>query len=287
MPSPQEGILAPAPEHGRFMEFTARPGRDAGPVLRALAGREMGDDLVVGLGPGLLLGLAQERAELRPFPSLDAPGCNIPSSQADLWCWLRGRDRGSIALAGQSLAALLAPAFECVRLVDGFTHDGGRDLTGYVDGTENPTGDDAVEAAIAQDGSSFVAVQQWRHDLRHFAGLQQGEQDDIIGRRLSDNVEFEGSPPSAHVKRTAQESFEPEAFILRRSMPWADEHGEGLMFVAFGKTLDAFEVQLRRMCGLDDGIADGLFEFTRPITGGYYWCPAIADGRLDLGTLGA
>jgi putative iron-dependent peroxidase len=54
------------------------------------------------------------------------------------------------------------------------------------------------------------------------------------------------------------------------------------MFVAFGKTLDAFEIQLRRMAGLEDGIADALFRFSRPVNGAYYWCPPVRNNRLDL-----
>ena len=53
----------------------------------------------------------------------------------------------------------------------------------------------------------------------------------------------------------------------------------------FGRTLDAFEVQLRRMVGLEDGITDALFRFSRPVTGAYYWCPPVLDGRLDLSAL--
>ena len=68
-------------------------------------------------------------------------------------------------------------------------------------------------------------------------------------------------------------------------MPWSDPDGEGLVFVAFGQTLDAYEAQLRRMVGLDDGIVDGLFQFSRPLSGGYYWCPPVADGKLDLQVL--
>jgi putative iron-dependent peroxidase len=128
-------------------------------------------------------------------------------------------------------------------------------------------------------------VQQWVHDLDHLAALPESEGDEIIGRRRSDNQELEDAPPSAHVKRTAQESFDPPAFVLRRSMPWADAFSEGFMFVAFGEGLDAFEVQLRRMAGLDDGILDGLFRFTRPVSGSYFWCPPVRSGRLDLAAL--
>ncbi len=176
--------------------------------------------------------------------------------------------------------------------MDGFKYDRGLDLTGYEDGTENPVGDAAGAAAIVQgagpafDGSSFVALQQWVHDLDHFNAMPQGARDHIIGRRLSDNEELDEAPISAHVKRTAQESFDPEAFVVRRSMPWADAAGEGLMFVAFGRSLDAFEAQLRRMTGQDDGVIDGLFRFTRPVSGSYFWCPPISNGRLTLAALG-
>jgi putative iron-dependent peroxidase len=98
---------------------------------------------------------------------------------------------------------------------------------------------------------------------------------------------MDDAPPSAHVKRTAQESFEPEAFVVRRSMPWADGARAGLVFVAFGHSFDAFEAQMRRMVGEEDGITDALFGFTRPLTGAYFWCPPVgAAGRLDLRALG-
>ena len=58
------------------------------------------------------------------------------------------------------------------------------------------------------------------------------------------------------------------------------------MFVAFGRTLDAFEAQLRRMTGQEDGVVDALFQFSRPLNGGYFWCPAMAGRRLDLRQLG-
>ena len=112
------------------------------------------------------------------------------------------------------------------------------------------------------------------------------EQDNAIGRHISDNEEFDEAPESAHVKRAAQESFDPEAFVLRRSMPWVDGMDGGLIFVAFGKSFDAFEAILNRMMGNEDGIVDGLFGFTKPISGAYYWCPPVKESRLDLSQLG-
>ena len=239
---------------------------------------------MIGLGPGLITGLGHAIGGMRPFPALSGSGLEIPVTQASLWFWLAGDDRGEIHHR--------APAFRRARTVDGFVHRGGRDLTGYEDGTENPEGEAARAAAIlvgagqGLDGSSFVAVQQGRHDRDHFESLAEGEQDDIIGRRKKSNAEFDEAPASAHVKRTAQESFAQEAFVLRRSMPWSGSHGAGLMLVAFGHSFDVFEAQLRRMAGEEDGITDGLFRFTRPVTGSYFWCPPVAGGKLDLRALG-
>ena len=288
----QPGILAPVPAHSRYLEFAAVNDLDPRPGLRFLASRPVDEHVVIGIGQSLVQGLNREVEGLRPFPSLSGPGCAIPSTQADIWCWIRGSDRGEITHTGRSIAGALEPAFRRDRLVDGFCYADSRDLTGYEDGTENPEGDKAADAAIAAgagdglDGGSFVAVQQWRHDLDRFKAKSQAEQDDIIGRRLSDNEEFDDAPPSAHVKRTAQESFDPEAFVVRRSMPWSDASGEGLVFVAFGASLYAYETILRRMIGEEDGIIDGLFKFTHPVSGSYFWCPPVKGGKLDLSILG-
>jgi len=288
----QPGILAPVPDHCRYLEFGLIPDADAAAVLQGLASCDAEPDLVVGFGPGLVRILGRDIPGLRPFPALTGSGCATASTQADLWCWVRGKDRGRILQSARAFVASVSSALRCDRVIDGFKYDTGRDLTGYEDGTENPKGDDAVDAAIVQDagagldGSSFVAVQQWVHDLDRFAARPQAERDNIIGRRLSDNEELDDAPSSAHVKRTAQESFEPEAFVVRRSMPWANSNSEGLVFVSFGNTLDKFEAQLRRMMGEEDGVTDALFRFTRPVTGSYFWCPPVRDEKLDLSALG-
>jgi putative iron-dependent peroxidase len=142
------------------------------------------------------------------------------------------------------------------------------------------------EGEGAPAGSSFVAVQRWRHHMSRFEAMTRQQQDHAIGRERDSNEELDDAPESAHVKRTAQESFEPEAFVLRRSMPWAEGNEGGLVFAAFGRSFDAFEAQLRRMSGAEDGIVDALFTFTEPETGAYYWCPPVHGGRLDLSGVG-
>ena len=292
----QPAIMPGAPRAGRYLSFTTRPGVTPSAVIEVLQSLDMDDRLVVGIGEPLIALCSGTVPGLRTFPALTGPGVHSPSTQQDLWCWLRGNDLGEVVNRSIDLVDSLAPAFHLEESVDAFKHGDealGRDLTGYEDGTENPTGDEAVEVAFAEgqgqalDGSSFVAVQQWVHDLRTFRSMSQDEQDLVIGRRLSDNEEIGDAPPSAHTKRTEQESFSPEAHVLRRSMPFAGPSGEGLMFVAFGHSLDAFEAQLRRMMGEEDAVTDALFRFSRPVTGGYYWCPPLESGKLNLAAIGA
>ncbi len=291
MKNVQPGILGAEPSLARYLEFSLVPDEEVTPCLESLRELADGDRVVVGFGASTVAALGQRIEGLGVHPADSGHGFEVPSTPMALWCWLRDEDRGDHVHQTRAIAEALAPAFQLDQVVDAFQHGESRDLTGYEDGTENPEGDEAVAAAIVQDqgagldGSSFVAVQQWVHDLDHFQGMPQAEQDHVIGRRLSDNEELDDAPESAHVKRTAQETFTPEAFILRKSMPWASAEGEGLVFVAFGKSFYAFEAQLNRMMGKEDGIVDALFRFTRPVSGSYFWCPPVKDGRLDLSVL--
>lgn len=288
----QPGILLDNPPLARFMTFSLHSPEALASSLQDLRGLVDGENLVVGLGLSLVESLNQHIDGLTAFPAMSHKGVDIPSTPFALWCWLRGSDRGEIFHQSRLLRSLLSPTFELVDCIDSFLFDSNRDLSGYEDGTENPQGDAAIAAGIVSgkgpglDGSSFVAVQKWLHDFAIFDAMDTKQQDDAIGRHVADNEEFDEAPPSAHVKRSAQESFQPEAFMLRHSMPWAKDTKGGLNFIAFGKSFAAFEAILQRMIGMDDGIQDALFEFTHPLTGSYFWCPPMSQGELDLSAIG-
>jgi len=297
----QPGILEPVPPVARYVLFNLQdPSVDEAAIREALTRLSPlvnGSDVVVGIGPSLVKALGGQVPALREFPDLSEHGVKVPSTPGTLWCWLRGSDLGDLLHVTRKVQKALAPAFAIRHVLDAFRHawnEGGhgRDLTGFEDGTENPEGDAAEEAAFAHgrgeglDGSSYVATQQWVHDLDAFEALADDARDHHFGRRLADNEEIEDAPEDAHVKRTAQESFDPEAFVLRRSMPWMMSMQAGLMFVAFGKSFDAYEAQMRRMAGYDDGIVDAMFRISKPVTGAYFWCPPMRNGRLDLRQLG-
>jgi putative iron-dependent peroxidase len=290
MPDPQASILEPIPLVGRSLTFRVAPETDIPNALRRLRDGLSLDCGVVGIGEPVVLALGRPIAGLRTFAAMSGPACSVPSTQQALCFLLRGPDRGAVFDLTQDIRELVADAFLLVDSVDTFKYREGRDLTRFEDGTENPKGKLARKAAIVGEGplegSSFVAVQRWVHDLGRFRKFEEARREELIGRRAESNEEIEDAPESAHVKRTAQESFDPEAFMVRRSMPWATAEQEGLEFVAFVESLDRYERQMHRMVGHDDGIVDGLFSFSHPVTGGYYWCPPVKDGKLDLRALG-
>ena len=291
MTTSQPSILGPVPSHARVLSFGLAPGanKEALAHLRAVP---FDARAVLGIGAPLV-GLADRPLEgLRAFPAWSGPGAVFPSTQAAVWAFLQGDDPGEILHRARKLAATLGDAFRIEEDVATFKFAEGRDLSGYEDGTENPKDERAVEVAIIAgrgvglDGGSFVSAQRWIHDLARFDRMSPDARDQAIGRRIADNEEIADAHPSAHVKRSAQESFDPPAFMLRRSMPWGGVAEHGLYFVAFGATVDPFERVLRRMCGLEDGVTDGLLRFTRAVSGGHYFCPPVTGDRLDLRAIG-
>lgn len=290
MDNTQAGILRSLPTQASYLSFEQNPSADVQTTLHCLQAIDI-EDNVIGIGVSLLESIACEIPNMISMPELTCGDINIPSNPVALWCWLHGNDQGKLMHRARRLVDQLTPAFTLASTLNAYQHDQGRDLTGYEDGTENPDGEDARQAAILSstnpdlDGSSFVAVQLWQHDFDTFESFSTQQQDHIIGRRLSDNKELDDAPKSAHVKRTAQESYSPEAFMLRRSMSWNESLNGGLQFVAFGCSFNAFDVQMKRMIGLEDSIVDGLFKFSQPQNGAYFWCPPALENRLNLNAL--
>jgi putative iron-dependent peroxidase len=211
---------------------------------------------------------------------------SMPATQNDVWALVPGPDAGAVFEVAQDLRLWLAPVAQLVEATPMFSYRQGRDLSGYKDGSENPTGDAAWAAALLPDGphrgGSFVLVQRYLHFLDRMGARPEAERDRIVGRRRADDEEIDDAPASAHVKRTAQEDFEPPGFMLRRSMPWGDPRRHGLVFIAYMDDLGKADRMLARMMGFEDGVQDALLEHSQAETGGYYFVPPQQAARLRL-----
>lgn len=270
---PALGLEPPA-----AMSLQWRSRGDAAALWRALQTLQQ-PEVVIGIGAPLAAAAGVVLPGLQAFSRLQRGRFTMPALQHDVWALVTGPEASTVFERADALRAALAPLAELARATALFSFRGGHDLTGYKDGTENPTGDEAWAAALQADGDdtgvggSHVLVQHWLHFRDRLAALTPHARDHVMGRRLEDDEEIAEAPESAHVKRTAQEDFEPPAFLLRRSMPWGDARRQGLAFIAYAAEQHTLQRQLERMMGIEDGLQDALLGHSQAEAGAYYWCP--------------
>ena len=155
-------------------------------------------------------------------------------------------------------------------------HD--RDLTGFIDGSENPSLIEAAEVALIADGpgagGTILLLQKWSHDVSAWESLSGSDQEQAIGRTRDDSIELDDKPPESHVARTDQDQF---GKIFRRNTPYGTVTDHGTMFVGFCAQQRPLAAMLKNMLGLTDGIRDALTRYTQARTGAYYFVPSTQD----------
>jgi putative iron-dependent peroxidase len=176
----------------------------------------------------------------------------------------------------------LSEIAESVDVVDetyGFRYLDARDMTGFIDGTENPKEEQRREVAIVPEGEfaggSYVMVQRFVHNLPAWNRLNMAAQEKVIGRTKPDSVELDKVPAASHVGRVDIKEEGKGLKIVRHSLPYGSASGEhGLLFIAYCQTLHNFKVMLESMYGVTDGKTDQLLRFTRAVTGAYFFAPS-------------
>ena len=254
--------------------------------LAGAAANQPGLVAAIGIGAACwpsLVGAPAPR-ELVPFEPLAAGHRVAPATAADLFLHIHSDSHDTNFMLARAVLGDLGPAVSLVEEVHGFRHLEGRDLTGFVDGTENPKGDDRAAVALVGDedpafaGGSYVSVQRWVHDLGRWEKLPVPEQEGVIGRTKADDVELadDVKPPTAHIARVVIEENGAELELLRHSMPYGGTAEAGLYFVAYGRRPHAFRRMLERMVlPDDDGLYDHLMDYSRPVTGAAFFVPPL------------
>ena len=288
MPTPQPGIFAqgaPAQYHLEF-DCTSKDAAAVGAAtarLREPAVTAGGVNLVVGFGPDLWRALAPEDAPANLHDFAPIAGVHpVPATQHDVYLWLHGAGPDVVFNAARAVGAALADVATLASEQPSFVFLDSRDLTGFVDGTENPPVHDAHLVAIVADGpgagGSAVLVQRWVHDLGRFHALNLSEQEAVIGRTKADSTELadDTKPPTAHIARVVVEADGEELEIYRRSTPFGSLREHGLQFLAFSADPTRFDAMLARMFGVSgDALHDQLTDFSRPVTGAHYFVPSL------------
>ena len=212
----------------------------------------------------------------------------MPATQHDAVLWLSGSAYDVVfETARGAIAELRGPA-TLVEETSSWPYMHDRDLTGFIDGTENPSLMDAPELVLVPEdepgaGGTILLLQKWAHDAHAWEALSDTEQEAVMGRRKTDSVELEDKPGDSHVASTDQDVF---GKIFRRNMPYGTVSDHGTMFVGFSATQRPLAAMLESMAGVGDGSPDALTGYTTPLTGAYYFVPSTEALRALAPTEG-
>ena len=226
-------------------------------------------------------------AELHPFIELAGPRHAAPATPGDLLFHIRAETLDVCFELASRILKSMAGAVTVVDEVHGFQFFDNRDLLGFVDGTENPDGAKAVSAtAIGEEdpefeGSCYVHVQKYVHDMPSWESLSGSEQERVIGRTKLDDIELDDDekPANSHVALnviTADDGTELK--IVRRNMPFGEVgKGEyGTYFIGYSRTPRVTERMLRNMfLGDPPGNTDRILDFSTAETGGLFFSPTV------------
>jgi len=284
--TPQAGIFALGTASHAYLEFALRPGGDPAGLLRRLADlREPrttigGVNLVAGLRPELWRDRLGEAApaDLQGFdaPVIGPDGFTMPATQFDALLWLAGSAYDVVFDEARAAIAALEPVAAVVHEASSWSYRHDRDLTGFIDGTENPSLAIAPDVALVPPGApgaggSVLLLQRWAHDAPAWEGLSTDAQERAMGRTKAHSVELSDRPEDSHVARTDQEEF---GDIFRRNMPYGTVTEHGTMFVGFAASQAPLARMLDSMVGLG-GPRDALTRYTTPVSGAYYFVPSV------------
>ena len=217
--------------------------------------------------------------ELKPLTTLGEGETYAPVSDVDvlIHCHSSRHD-----LHFYLLRKLMSDISDYVDVVDetyGYRYLDSRDMTDFIDGTENPKQAQREEVAIIPAGEfaggSYVLAQRFIHNLPAWNKLSVTEQENIIGRTKPDSIELDNVPAQSHVGRVDIKEEGKGLKIVRHSLPYGSVSGEhGLLFLAYCNTLHNIEAMLLSMYGETDGKPDHLLKFTKAVTGAYFFAPS-------------
>ncbi|MDE0653331.1 MAG: Dyp-type peroxidase [bacterium] len=294
--TPQEAVFVEGTAAHWFQHFATDSEATAAQVTSAVRSAQQAAssaevNLVVGFGAAITARLPMEAPPgLKPFTEVTGSSRRIAvATQEDVFLWIHS-DRHDLNFE-VALAARRAfdPIGTLARETPSWVYRDSRDLTGFIDGTENPPATEARELAVIADGpgagGSFVLAQRWIHDLDGFAALATAEQEQIIGRTKPDSVELEDLPTNSHLGRVVHTDEDGEEIeIYRRSVPYGTSIEAGLYFLAFTDDLAKIDLMLESMFGATgDRHHDRLVTFSETVSGAYYYAPPQEElERLGL-----
>lgn len=293
-------VAAPLSRAAIFLVVSVKPGSenratvrsfcgDLSAIIRAVETRDLeaGLSCIMGIGSEAwdrLFGPPRP-AMLHPFREIRAGGRNALATPGDLLFHIRAKRMDLCFELATQIIARIGEAVSPEDEVQGFRYFDDRDLIGFVDGTENPRGQEAADAVFIGEedaafaGGSYVLVQKYLHDMAGWDALPIEAQERIIGRKKLSDIELDASvkPSSSHSSLTTIVEDGQEKTILRDNMPFGrPTQGEfGTYFIGYCRTPSTIELMLENMfVGRPPGNYDRLLDFSRAVTGNLFFVPS-------------
>jgi putative iron-dependent peroxidase len=291
MNTAQAGIFALGTSSHVYLEFDLRDAKQPRDFAASVAAiREPrtttgGVNFVIGFRPELWREMEPEHApaEVKGFDkNIDGvEGFVIPATQHDALVWMSGSAYDVVFDMARKVIQDLSGKAILREETSSWSYQHDRDLTGFIDGSENPTLMDAPNHALLPDdvpgaGGSVLLLQKWRHRTAEWEALPAEKQEKVMGRTKAESIEIENKPDDSHVARTDQDKF---GHIFRRNMPYGNVSDHGTVFVGFSADQLRLSKMLESMAGLIDGNRDALTRYTEPVTGAYYFVPSVESLR--------
>jgi putative iron-dependent peroxidase len=284
----QPGVLALGTSEHVYLELDLVERSGAPRVLAGIAGlvkdlsTTSGVNAVVGVRPSLwqrLAGTSEVPSGAADWTEdlVGPDGFAMPATQHDLWLWISAGNRTAAFDTGRTALARLDNTTRLCRETTGWLYRHDRDLTGFVDGTENPSALEASSVVAVPPGqpgagSTVVLFQLWHHDSDRWNAEPVEVQEKAMGRTKAQSIELENKPADSHVARTDQDEL---GKIFRRNVAYGDIADHGTVFVGFSHDQRRLTEMLRRMAGLGDGVRCALTRYLTPFTGAYYVVPSV------------
>ena len=286
MNTPQGGIFALGTSSHAYLEFDLGDDGGGEELVRTVSSlREPrttmgGVNLVVGFRPELwgVTSRGELPSGLAGFDEdLTGPdGFVMPATQHDAVLWVSGSAYDVVFDVSRAAIAELAKLATVAEETSSWPYQHDRDLTGFIDGSENPDLIDAPGLVLVPEGrpgagGTILLLQKWVHNASAWEGLSVHEQEQVIGRTKPDSVELDPKPDDSHVASTDQDRL---GKIFRRNMPFGTVGEHGTMFVGFSAEQRPLVAMLENMAGIGRAARDALTRFTTPLTGAYYFVPS-------------
>ena len=298
----QAGVLSNPTVHAEYMTFVLS-GADKSPspsehigaalakldvITKSINQKDLDADLSISVGFSAnawtpLFPDTAIPAQLQPFTPMQDGKRSFPATPGDIFFMIKSNRMDLNFQAAKLIVRDLAAIAELIEDIQGYKYLDNRDMIDFVDGTENPVGDERVEAVLVcedidiHQGGSYLTVQRYVDHLDKWEAQHTEYQEQVIGRTKMDNIELDDDvkPAWAHNAKSKVEIDDVEIKMLRQNRPWGNAKEHGTFFVGFASTPEIIKTSLTQMIYADEnGDYDRLLDFVDAQTGGLYFMPS-------------